>query len=109
VGVNSSSNGYDLDFESQIKGILLQNGGIRRIQGVLRQRLDEDGWSQSLREYITRLYRSGECETYDQAEAKVMQAIHQGSAAGTNTPNLSIPPTAMEGAVETIKKEIEKI
>jgi len=114
VQVNGSTSGHDPDVQSQIITALLQNGGVARIQQKLRERLDEDGWSQNLREYIVKLFRSGEVETFEQAEKKVYQAIRVGGAmngagGGVCAPDLSIPQTAKDGGVEAVKKELRNV
>ena len=57
--------------QEQITLALLSNGGIARIQTALRQRLDEAGWSEALRDTVTRLLREGECATYFEAVERV--------------------------------------
>ena len=72
IQVNGTTSGYSPDVQSQITTALLQNGGVKRIQETLQQRLDEEGWTQNLRDYVIRLFRSGEATTYDDAYNKVM-------------------------------------
>jgi len=113
VQVNGASSGSDPSIQSQITAALLQNGGVKRIQDTLRQRLDEDNWSQNLHEYCVRLFRSGEATTYDEALSKVMQQIRAGGMSnGTNgagAPDLRISQAAKEGGVEVVKRELMDI
>lgn len=110
IQVNGASSGNDPDIQSQIIAALLQNGGVKRIQDTLKQRLDEENWSQDLRNYLINLFRSGEASTYDEAWNKVMQQMRAGgsTANGANgsTINLSIPQSAKDGGVEAVKKEL---
>ncbi|KAK0266598.1 hypothetical protein LTR91_007465 [Friedmanniomyces endolithicus] len=105
VQVNGTTSGHDPNVQSQISTALLQNGGVKRIQQTLQQRLDEEGWSQNLREYIVRLFRSGEATTYDDALGKVMQHI-RGSA---GEPDLQIPQSAKQGGADAVRRELEKV
>ncbi|KAK4555627.1 hypothetical protein LTR86_007380 [Recurvomyces mirabilis] len=105
VQVNGTTSGYTPDVQSQITTALLQSGGVKRIQETLQQRLDEEGWTQTLRDYVIGLFRSGEATTYDDAYSKVMQ--HIGGSAGE--PNLSVPRSAKEGGAEVLRKELEKV
>merc|ERR1712130_823072 len=73
VQVNGASSGVEPALQSQITTALLQNGGVKRIQDTLKQRLDEEGWSENLRNHVTAMFRSGEAITYDDAMAKVVR------------------------------------
>ncbi|EMC95039.1 hypothetical protein BAUCODRAFT_72161 [Baudoinia panamericana UAMH 10762] len=108
VQVNGTTSGYEPNIQSQITAAMLQNGGVKRIQDTIRQRLDEAGWSQSVREYVTRMYRSGEATTYDDARTKVLQQIRGGSAAADG-PDLSLPQIAKQDGAEAVRKELEKV
>ena len=115
VQVNGTTSGFDPDTQGQIALALMQNGGIERIKATFRQRLDEAGWSQDLKEYTTRLFRSGAAVTYDDALTIIMRNINtdgptaNGSADGGPVPNLSIPREAAQGGAEAVKKELAKI
>ncbi|KAK5136861.1 hypothetical protein LTR08_001783 [Meristemomyces frigidus] len=114
VQVNGGSCGSDISVQSQITAALLQNGGVKRIQDTLKQRLDEEGWSQNMREYVVQLFRSGEATTYDDAWTKVMHQIRAGNGAanganGASAPNLSIPQSAKDDGVEAVKKELIEV
>ena len=107
------------DLQDQITLALLANGGIARIQTALRQRLDEAGWSENLREYVTALFRSGECSTYFEAMEKVkgrvrLEGRDEDEDAGVvDGPNggadLVVPVAAAEGGVEAVRRELEGV
>lgn len=117
VAVNGSTSIYNPTTQDEITMALLQNGGVRRIQNTFQQRLDEAGWSQNLREYVERLFRSGEATSYDDALKIVMQHISlqsqgqdnksNGNAAGV--PDLTIPRDAAKDAAATVKKELAQV
>jgi len=102
------------DLQDQITLALLANGGIARIQTALRQRLDEAGWSENLREYVTALFRSGECSTYFEAMEKVKARVRlegrdEEGANGTGERELVVPVAAAEGGVEAVRRELEGV
>ena len=115
VEVNGNTSGWEPDIQSQITLALLQNGGIERVKSTLKQRLDEAGWSQDLKDYSTRMFRSGEVVTYDDALAKIMSnvnstgAVTNGSADGAPVPDLRIPIDAQRGGAEALRKELAKV
>ena len=115
VAVNGETSGWDPTTKDQITLALAHNGGIKRVQATMRQRLDEAGWSQDLKEYCTRLFRSGEALTYGDARAIIFKRIQSGDAAtngasdGVPAPNLSIPIDAQHGGAEALKKELAQI
>jgi hypothetical protein len=112
VSVNGASSGVDPQLQSDITRALIQNGGIKHIQDSIRQALDEEGWSQDLREYATRLFRSGEATTYPEAEKKIYQLINsgaKGTTAGVADPDLRLPQSAKERGVEVVKKELQGV
>lgn len=113
VQVNGNSSGVEPNIQSQITTALLQNGGVKRIQDTLQQRLDEEGWSEALRKYVVEIFRGGEATTYDEALAKVMQQIRSGQngtvsngASGAHAADLSVPESAKTSGVEAVKKEL---
>ena len=105
------------DLQDQITLALLSNGGIARIQTALRQRLDEAGWSENLREYVTQLFRSGECSTYFEAMEKVKARVRlegrdEEDADGDGVKggvDLVVPVSAAEGGVEAVRRELEGV
>lgn len=114
IEINGASSGYDSRLQNEITTALLQNGGVARIQRVLKQRLDETGWSQDLRDYTERLFRSGEVSSYDEAMTKIMQLVKKEDASNGNSsaggaPDLRIPQSAKDGGVDAVRKELESI
>jgi hypothetical protein len=115
VVVNGASSGYTT--QDEITLALLQTGGVKRIQTALQQRLDEAGWSQNLREYVERLFRSGEVTTYDDALKLVMKCVvpdgskgtANGDAAGLDAPNLHVPRDVLVDVADVVKKEVKKV
>ena len=115
IAMNGTTSGWDPTTQDEITLALAQNGGLKRIQAAFKQRLDEAGWSQDLREYVTRLFRNGAATTYDDALAIVMKNINSdgagvnGTTDGSVAPDLSIPNSAAEGGAEAVKKELKQI
>lgn len=117
IAINGSTSIYNPTTQDEITMALLQNGGVRRIQTTFQQRLDEAGWSQNLREYVERLFRSGEAQSYDDALKIVMQHISlqsQGEESKSNganggVPDLTIPRDAAKDAAATVKKELGQV
>jgi len=103
------------DLQDQITLALLANGGIARIQTALRQRLDEAGWSENLREYVLNLFRSGECTSYFEAMEKVKARVklegrdEENGHANGHEGSLVVPVAAAEGGVEAVRKELEGV
>ena len=105
------------DLQDQITLALLANGGIARIQTALRQRLDEAGWSENLREYVLQLFRSGECASYFEAMEKVKARVRlegrddeeHGHGHGLANGELVVPVAAAEGGVEAVRRELEGV
>jgi delta-aminolevulinic acid dehydratase/porphobilinogen synthase len=103
------------DLQDQITLALLANGGIARIQTALRQRLDEAGWSENLREYVTQLFRSGECSTYFEAMEKVKARVRlegrdeEADGIADGGADLVVPVAAAEGGVEAVRRELEGV
>ena len=114
IAADSSTSGWEPTVQDQINLSLATNGGIKRIEAVMQQRLDEAGWTQSLKEYVTKLLRSGEASTYDECLAKVMAAVNgkegvngvNGAGGAGQAPNLKMPDDAMQDAAAAVKKEI---
>lgn len=113
IQVNGATHAWEPDVQSQITLALVQNGGIERIKATFRQRLDEAGWSQDLKEYCTRLFRSGAATTYDDALSIVMRNINSdgevANGVSEGAPDLSIPREAAEGGAEAVRKELRQV
>jgi hypothetical protein len=109
VAINGETSGWQPDVQSEIILALLANGGINRIRGTIKQRLDEAGWSQDLREYCTRLFRSGAAKTYDEALEIItrrIQAGEEGDDEGVPAPNLAIPSEAQHAGADAVRREL---
>ena len=115
VPVNGSTNGWEPDVRDKIILALRTNGGLNRIQTTMRERLDEAGWSQDLKEYCTKLFRSGEAATYDDALNIIMKNILNEEddppvgQDGVQAPNLSIPQECKEAGGDAVKKELKEV
>ena len=108
VAINGDTSGWQPDVQSEIILALLANGGINRIRGTIKQRLDESGWSQDLREHCTRLFRSGAAKTYDEALEIITRRIQGGEAGeddGVQAPNLAIPSEAQHAGADAVRRE----
>jgi hypothetical protein len=109
VAIDGETSGWQPDVQSEIILALLANGGINRIRGTIKQRLDEAGWSQDLREYCTRLFRSGAAKTYDEALEIItrrIQASKEGEDDGVPAPNLAIPSEAQHAGADAVRREL---
>ncbi|KAM3419187.1 hypothetical protein BST61_g5131 [Cercospora zeina] len=116
VPVNGASSAYNPSTQDSINLALLQNGGIRRIQTSLHERLDAAGWTQNVRDYVERLFRSGDAQSYDDAMRLVMQHVSlQGESGtgnatnGTSGPDLTIPRDVAKDGAEVVKKELRQV
>lgn len=116
MSVNSSSSGYNPSVQDEINLALAQSGGFARIEAAFRQRLDEQGWSQNLKQYCTHLFRSGQVTTYDEALTEIMKHVRwpggekKGQMNGSgDAPDLVISQDAAEGGAEAVKKELAKV
>ena len=109
MAVNGTNPDYDLTNQHKITLALAQNGGLKRIEDTMRQRLDEAGWSQNVKEYATKLFRSGEATTFDDAYGAILKQINingEGHARAPGAPDLRIPRDAKVGGAEALKKEV---
>lgn len=117
IPVDSNTSGWEPTVQDQINLALATNGGIKRIEAVMKQRLDEAGWTQNLKEYVTKLLRSGEATTYDDCLAKVMAAIEgkadtnmvNGASGDIPAPDLKMPEDAKQDAARAVKKEMKPL
>lgn len=118
IAVNGNTSGYNPTFQDNVTMALIQNGAVKRIQESLQQRLDECGWSQNLRQYVEKLFRSGEAVTYDDALKIVSKMIelkepgednNKSTINGSGVPDLTIPEAAAIDAAEVVKKEMRGV
>ena len=129
---NGTTSGSDLNKQDEVIFALKQNRGLDRIHAALDLRLRESGWMQDLREYLTRLFRSGAITTYDDAMKVVSRLV---SFEGNNSlevgnqinesglteadirdmdkrfppPNLTVSRDAQQGGADAVIKEIRQI
>lgn len=110
VAVDDTTKGWEPDFRDQVVLALRDNGGLNRIQATMRQHLDESGWIEDLKKYVTELYRSGKASTYDEALALVNQRMKEDDeSSAALTPDLTIPDDAKLGGAEAVKKELRGV
>ncbi|EME89259.1 uncharacterized protein MYCFIDRAFT_76609 [Pseudocercospora fijiensis CIRAD86] len=112
VTVNGTTSAFNPTTQDQITMALLQNGGIKRIQQSFQERLDEAGWSQAVRDYVDRLFRSGDAQSYDEAMKMVMARVHfseEGKNGSVATVDLTIPKDAAKDAAVVVKRELGKV
>lgn len=113
VEINGDEAALDPTRRNLITVQLVQNGGANRIQAKLKQALDEDGWSQAIREQADVLLRSGEVTTFEELEQRILQMIKDNENGPTregSTPT-SLQPSrqALEYGAVQVKKELEGI
>lgn len=113
IPVTADTAGWEPTLHDQIVMELKTNGGLKRIQSTIRQRLDEAGWSEDLRKYVTAILRSGAAAKYNDVEDIILARIQagagegsEGAVRGVTAPNLSIPIEAQRAGAEAVKKEI---
>ncbi|CAK3960954.1 Hypothetical predicted protein [Lecanosticta acicola] len=117
VAVNGSTSGYNPTTQDQINHALVDGGGVKRIQETFERRLDEAGWTQHVRDYVEKLFRSGEATTYDEALRAVSQLVSlqspneetKSTTNGGNVPDLTIPKEVARDAAESVKKELRHV
>lgn len=115
VSVNGTTSAYTPSVQDSINLALLQNGGIKRIQSAFQDRLEAAGWTQNVRDYVERLFRSGDAATYDEAMRMIMQNMGDiggsggGSGGNVSAPDLAIPIEVVKDGVEVVKKELKGI
>lgn len=115
VSVNGTTSAYSPTVQDSINLALLQNGGIKRIQSAFQDRLEAAGWTQNVRDYVERLFRSGDAATYDEAMRMIMQNMGDiggsggGSGGNVSAPDLAIPLEVVKDGAEVVKKELKGI
>lgn len=115
VAINGETSGWQPDTREEILIAMGQNGGLKRIQATMRQRLDESGWSEDLKNYITALFRSGAAITYDDALKIVKERMESevadpdGNDHGVPAPNLALPQSVKEDGKAIVVKEMRAI
>lgn len=72
---------------AQITAALFSANSIPRIQAALQHSLQESGWTHALRAHILNLLRSGECASYDELMARVLEDTRQQQGGGEDESN----------------------
>ncbi|OJD30624.1 uncharacterized protein BKCO1_5800055 [Diplodia corticola] len=62
---------------AQLTAALFSANSIPRIQAALQHSLQETGWTHALRAHVLNLLRSGECGSYDELMARVLDDTRQ--------------------------------
>ncbi|KAL1637032.1 hypothetical protein SLS58_009472 [Diplodia intermedia] len=66
---------------AQLTAALFSANSIPRIQAALQHSLQETGWTHALRAHVLNLLRSGECGSYDELMARVLEDTRQAGGA----------------------------
>ena len=112
VPVNGTTSAYNPNFQDQVNLALLQNGGIKRIQTTFQERLEAAGWTQNVRDYVEKLFRSGDAASYDEAMKMVLQNVsisEGGGSANGSVPDLTIPRDVVKDGEAFVKKELKTV
>lgn len=113
VPVNGTTSAFKPSFQDEVNLALLQNGGIKRIQTTFQERLEAAGWTQNVRDYVERLFRSGDAASYDEAMRMVLQNVSIGEGGGGNAngsaPDLTIPRDVVKDGSDFVKKELRAV
>ena len=114
VEVNGEAPALDPTRRNQITVALASNGGLKRIEGKLKQGLDEAGWSQAIREYADVLLRGGEVTTFPELEERIYDHIKANERGTTvpgssGAPDLAVPRDALDHGATQVKKELAEI
>ena len=130
IPTSQAQNGISQETRNSIMSALLSNGGINNIESSLTHDLQRSGWQDKLNEYVRELFRTGECSTVKQAEAKVKEKIQNddafkangttngvngangttnGTSHGDDEVNLAMPDQAISNGTRAIKKELQKV
>jgi len=100
---------------------LLHSGSTDRIKTTIADNLSAAGWTENLRTFIQELLRSGECTTYNEILARVMEEVglpqrengangHGASKAkSVDENNLRIPDNVVKQSIGVVRGEIEKV
>ncbi|KAK7729012.1 hypothetical protein SLS57_002244 [Botryosphaeria dothidea] len=120
---------------AQLTAALFSANSIPRIQAALQHSLQESGWTHALRAHVLNLLRSGECASYDELMARVLEDTRQAGSAGgdkdkeqnghaTNgdknsggaetgaarsADSIRIPDKAVKEGIKAVRKEVEGV
>ncbi|KKY15993.1 hypothetical protein UCDDS831_g07377 [Diplodia seriata] len=72
---------------AQLTAALFSANSIPRIQAALQHSLQETGWTHALRAHVLNLLRSGECGSYDELMARVLEDTRQAAGDGDGNNN----------------------
>lgn len=115
---------------AQLTAALFAANAIPRIQAALSHSLQEAGWTHALRAHVLNLLRSGECGSYDELMARVLEDTRQqqgdnedkeqngngvknGGGAETgaarSAESIKIPDKAVREGIKAVRKEVEGV
>ncbi|KAL1615678.1 hypothetical protein SLS56_011717 [Neofusicoccum ribis] len=118
---------------AQLTAALFSANSIPRIQSALQHSLQESGWTHALRAHVLHLLRSGECGSYDELMARVLDDTRQAGAddepngssgtaangakngggaetgAARSAESIRIPDKAVREGIKAVRKEVESV
>ena len=115
------------DMRNDLYSALLSGTGIRNLEATLDHEMQASGFKSNLKAYITQLFRSGECTTFDEAMARVSEKIRhdtqQAKSSATNgvngtnghskdaadEHNLRLPDQVVTAGARTLGLELDKV
>ncbi|KAJ9629641.1 hypothetical protein H2203_002022 [Taxawa tesnikishii (nom. ined.)] len=129
VSVSGASLPANAALHNALSTALIASSSIPTIQTALLNELQASGWTANLREYVTRLMRSGECTKYDDLMDRVLQEAlgdlnqrrgrgefkkeeegEEKKVNGDGKDNgLRIPEQAVREGVKIVKRELERV
>ncbi|KAF2809085.1 uncharacterized protein BDZ99DRAFT_521549 [Mytilinidion resinicola] len=118
--------------QNALYSALMTSRSIPTIQATLTHELQASGWTTNLRAYIQQLLRSGECATYNEVMAKLMEetrvrkdyqnGVVNGNGVGNGNANgngeggrtveeggILIPEKAVREGVRVVRRELERV
>ncbi|EOD44848.1 hypothetical protein UCRNP2_8437 [Neofusicoccum parvum UCRNP2] len=120
---------------AQLTAALFSANSIPRVQSALQHSLQESGWTHALRAHVLHLLRSGECGSYDELMARVLDDTRQAGAddepngtgttaaangaknggggaetgAARSAESIRIPDKAVREGIKAVRKEVESV
>ncbi|KAF2489635.1 hypothetical protein BU16DRAFT_566742 [Lophium mytilinum] len=119
--------------QNALYSALMTSRSIPTIQATLTHELQASGWTTNLRAYIQQLLRSGECATYNEVMARLMEETRVQKSGRENGVNghangvvngvdgnaerprsveeggILIPERAVREGVRVVRRELEKV
>ncbi|KAF2838053.1 hypothetical protein M501DRAFT_850530 [Patellaria atrata CBS 101060] len=113
------------NLHTSLLSALLTAHSIPAIQSALLTSLSQTGWTTNIRAYILELLRSGECGSYNELMAKVLEeavgkqsedmngkegrvnGVGNGEAEGET--GIRIPEKAVQAGIKAVRQELEKV